>query len=153
MRAARLTGGWLLVAGFAAALSLSGSGIAAEADAGFTPIFNGTSLEGWEGKDFWTVKDGAIVGTTTPEKPTNGNTFLIWRQGTLDDFELKLKYKIEGGNSGIQYRSHDHGDFVVGGYQADIDSTPTYSGINYEERGRGILAERGQRVTIAADGT
>ena len=126
---------------------------AAEPDAGFTPIFNGTSLEGWEGKDFWTVKDGAIVGTTTPEKPTNGNTFLIWRQGTLDDFELKLKYKIEGGNSGIQYRSHDHGDFVVGGYQADIDSGPTYSGINYEERGRGILAERGQRVTIAADGT
>ncbi len=153
MRAARLTGGWLLVAGFLAALSFSGSGVAAEADAGFTPIFNGTSLEGWEGKDFWTVKDGAIVGTTTPEKPTNGNTFLIWRQGTLDDFELKIKYKIEGGNSGIQYRSHDHGDFVVGGYQADIDSTPTYSGINYEERGRGILAERGQRVTIAADGT
>ena len=153
MRAARLTGGWLLVAGFLAALSFSGSGVAAEADAGFTPIFNGTSLEGWEGKDFWTVKDGAIVGTTTPEKPTNGNTFLIWRQGTLDDFELKIKYKIEGGNSGIQYRSHDHGDFVVGGYQADIDSSPTYTGINYEERGRGILAERGQRVTIAADGT
>ena len=153
MRAARLTGGWLLVAGFLAALSFSGSGVAAEADAGFTPIFNGTSLEGWEGKDFWTVKDGAIVGTTTAEKPTNGNTFLIWQQGTLDDFELKLKYKIEGGNSGIQSRSHHHGDFVVGGYQADIDSGPTYSGINYEERGRGILAERGQRVTIAPDGT
>ncbi|MCY3016221.1 MAG: DUF1080 domain-containing protein [Planctomycetota bacterium] len=153
MRTARWTGGWLLVAGFVAALSFSGSGIAAEADAGFTPIFNGTSLEGWEGKDFWTVKDGAIVGTTTAEKPTEGNTFLIWQQGTLDDFELKLKYKIEGGNSGIQYRSHHHGDFVVGGYQADIDSGPTYSGINYEERGRGILAERGQRVTIAPDGT
>ncbi len=147
--------GWCLalVAGMAAACGSGATAAAAEpADAGFTPIFNGTSLEGWEGKDFWTVKDGAIVGTTTPEKPTNGNTFLIWRQGTLDDFELKLKYKIEGGNSGIQYRSHDHGDFVVGGYQADIDSTPTYTGINYEERGRGILAERGQRVSIAADG-
>jgi hypothetical protein len=155
VRAARFwTGGWLLVAGVLAAVSCSGSAAsAAEADAGFTPIFNGTSLEGWEGKDFWTVKDGAIVGTTTAEKPTNGNTFLVWRQGTLDDFELKLEYKIEGGNSGIQYRSHDHGDFVVGGYQADIDSGPTYSGINYEERGRGILAERGQRVTIAPDGT
>ena len=146
--------GWCLalVAGMAACGSGATAAAAEPADAGFTPIFNGTSLEGWEGKDFWTVKDGAIVGTTTPEKPTNGNTFLIWRQGTLDDFELKLKYKIEGGNSGIQYRSHDHGDFVVGGYQADIDSTPTYTGINYEERGRGILAERGQRVSIAADG-
>lgn len=44
------------------------------------------------------------------------------------------------------------GDFVVGGYQADIDSGATYTGINYEERGRGILATRGERVTIAPDG-
>ena len=148
MRTARWTGGWLLVAGFAAALSFSGSGVAAEADAGFTPIFNGTSLEGWEGKDFWTVKDGAIVGTTTAEKPTEGNTFLLWQQGTLDDFELKLKYKIEGGNSGIQYRSHDHGDFVVGGYQADIDSPFKYTGMLYEEKGRGILMTAGEKIRI-----
>ena len=153
MRTARgWTVRWILAA--LAVACGTGAGLpAAEPDAGFTPIFDGKSLEGWEGKDFWTVEEGAITGRTTAEKPTNGNTFLVWRQGTLDDFELKLRYKIEGGNSGIQYRSHDHGDFVVGGYQADIDSGPTYSGINYEERGRGILAERGQRVTIHADGT
>ena len=141
-----------LIAALAAALLPVPGASAADSADGFTPIFNGTSLEGWEGKDFWSVQDGAIVGQTTAEKPTQGNTFLIWRQGTLDDFELTLRYKLEGGNSGIQYRSRDEGDSVVGGYQADMEAGTSYSGINYEERGRGILAERGQRVTIAADG-
>ena len=80
----------LAVAILSAALALP----AVADDAGFTPIFDGKSLEGWEGKDFWSVEDGAIVGRTTAEKPTNGNTFLVWRQGTLDDFELALTYRI-----------------------------------------------------------
>ena len=139
-----------------AALLVSNARLAPAADdaAGFVSIFNGTSLEGWEGKpEFWSVKDGVIVGETTAEKPTKGNTFLIWRQGTLDDFELTLTYRITGGNSGIQYRSRDLGDSVVGGYQGDFEAGTTYSGILYEEKGRGILAKRGERVTIAADGT
>ena len=120
---------------------------------GFAAIFDGTSLDGWEGRpEFWSVAEGAIVGQTTPEKPTKGNTFLIWKKGNVGDFELKLSYRITGGNSGIQYRSKDHGDFVVGGYQADFEAGPTYSGIVYEERGRGILCNRGERMTIAADG-
>jgi hypothetical protein len=120
-------------------------------------LFNGTSLAGWEGKpEFWRVENGVIVGETTAENPTKDNTFLIWRQGLVDDFELTLAYRITGtpkANSGIQYRSKDLGDFVVGGYQADFEAGPTYSGIIYEERGRGILCQRGERVTIAADGT
>ncbi len=123
-------------------------------DAGFVPIFNGTDLAGWEGlPEFWSVKDGTIVGETTAERPTKGNTFLIWRQGDVDDFELKLQYRISGGNSGIQYRSKDLGEFVVGGYQADFETGQKFSGILYEERGRGILALRGERMKIAADGT
>jgi len=134
-------------------VALTGGAAHAADDAGFVPIFNGTSLDGWEGKpEFWSVQDGAIVGQTTAEKPTKGNTFLIWRQGNLDDFELRLAYRITGGNSGIQYRSKDLGDFVVGGYQGDFEAGTTYSGILYEEKGRGILAKRGERVTIAADG-
>jgi type 1 glutamine amidotransferase len=136
-----------------ALLAVGPVGPAAGQDAGFVPLFNGTSLEGWEGKpEFWSVKDGAIVGETTAEKPTKGNTFLIWKQGKLDDFELVLEYRLTGGNSGVQYRSKDYGDFVVGGYQGDFEAGTTYSGILYEERGRGILAKRGERVTIAADG-
>jgi len=133
-----------------------GAGTARADESGFVPLFDGTSLAGWEGKpEFWRVEDGAIVGETTAEKPTQGNTFLIWRQGALDDFELALRYRLTGGNSGVQYRSReltDVGPFVVGGYQGDFESGTKYSGILYEEKGRGILAERGQRITITADG-
>ncbi len=118
-------------------------------------IFNGKDLTGWEGDTtLWNVEDGAITGTTKADKPIAHNTFLIWKDGKLGDFELNLEYRIQGGNSGIQYRSkvHDAKKFIVGGYQADIDSTMRYTGINYEERGRGILAERGQIVTITASG-
>ncbi|MBI1903051.1 MAG: DUF1080 domain-containing protein, partial [Planctomycetia bacterium] len=59
------------------------AGVAAAADDdGFKPIFDGKSLDGWDGNpDFWRVDDGAITGQTTAEKPTKGNTFLIWRGG------------------------------------------------------------------------
>ena len=120
---------------------------------GFKPLFDGKSLAGWEGNDkFWSVRDGAITGETTPDNPTRGNTFLIYKGGDVKDFELRLKFKIVGGNSGIQYRSTDKGNYVVGGYQADIDSKDRYIGILYEEGGRGILAERGDKVTISTDG-
>src|SRR5690606_4353992 len=55
-------------------------------------------------------------------------------------------------NSGVQYRSKDHGNWRVGGYQADIDATNKFTGILYDERGRGILATRGQEVKIHPDG-
>ena len=57
-----------------------------------------------------------------------------------------------GGNSGIQYRSKDLGNWVVGGYQGDFEAGDTYSGILYEEKGRGILAKRGEQVVIDAEG-
>ena len=126
------------------------------ADEDFVPIFNGRTLEKWDGNpDFWRVEDGSIVGQTTAEKPTKGNTFLIWRGGEPGDFELKAEFKIEGGNSGIQYRSFEvpNNPWVVGGYQADIDSNPTggYTGIVYGERFRGILCQRGQKSEIGDD--
>ncbi|MDF2440107.1 MAG: hypothetical protein JWN98_1091 [Abditibacteriota bacterium] len=126
-------------------------------------LFNGNDLSGWEGlTDLWSVQDGAITGKTTVEKPANGNTFLVWKDGDkfgeVSDFELNLKFKIldkdgntkGGGNSGIQYRSKvvDSKNWVVAGYQADFEVGKSYSGILYEERGRGILAQRGQKVVI-----
>ncbi len=119
-------------------------------------LFNGESLEGWRGRsDLWTVAEGAIVGTTTADNPLKENTFLICDAELPSSFELTAKFLIMGGNSGIQYRSHviDEAKFVVGGYQADIDDALKFAGINYEEKGRGILALRGERVTIAEDGT
>ncbi len=114
-------------------------------------LFDGKTLEGWAGdSDYWSVEDGAITGRTTPEKKLKHNTFLIWKGGKLKDFELKLKYKLASGNSGVQYRSRDDGDHRVSGYHADIvgGANDRYSGILYDENGRGILAQRGQKVVI-----
>lgn len=118
-------------------------------------LFNGKDLTGWDGDPaLWSVKDGVITGQTKAESPLKNNEFLIWKGGDVKDFKLTLQYKIKGGNSGIQYRSKviDPKKWIVGGYQADIDSGPTYSGILYEERERGILAKRGEQVTIDRNG-
>ena len=116
-------------------------------------LFDGKTLTGWDGDlKFWSVQDGAITGKTTPENPTKGNTFLIWKGGEVEDLDITLKFKIVGGNSGIQYRSADKGNHVVHGYQADIDSTDVHMGILYEEGGRGILAKRGAKVVVAGRG-
>ncbi len=123
------------------------------AENGFRSIFDGKTLEGWDGNPkFWSVRDGAITGQTTDDNPTKGNTFIIWRQGEVADFELRLKFRIEGGNSGIQYRSKEADKWVIGGYQADFDSGGNFTGILYEERGRGILAHRGNKVEISPTG-
>lgn len=136
-----------------AALAVTMSAIAAES--GFKPLFNGKNLTGWDGRmNHWSVQDGSITGVTTKENPAKGNNFLIWTNGTVADFELRFSYKIvpnadKGfGNSGVQYRSKDFGNFVVGGYQADFEAGKTYSGILYEEKFDGILAQRGQKTTV-----
>ncbi|MEX2140838.1 MAG: DUF1080 domain-containing protein [Pirellulales bacterium] len=124
-------------------------------DEGYESLFNGKDLSGWKGDmSRWRVEDDAITGYTTPDNLLKYNTFLIWKGGEPADFELRLKYKIVGGNSGVQYRSKviDADKFVVSGYQADIDSSPQYTGMNYEERARTFLAQRGERVEIAEDG-
>lgn len=119
----------------------------------FETIFDGKTLEGWSGADhFWSVEAGAITGQSTEEHPVKANTFLIWQGPPLEDFELRLKYRIDSGNSGIQFRSRDLGEHRVGGYQADIDAGNHYTGIIYEERGRGILCRRGSALTVAEDG-
>jgi hypothetical protein len=117
-------------------------------------IFDGKSLHGWSGlPSNWRVEDGVITGENTADAPIAQNTFLVYEK-PVKDFELELDFKIQGGNSGIQYRSKllDQEKFVVGGYQADIDSGKRYMGINYEERGRGILTDRGEIIAISKDG-
>jgi len=122
-------------------------------------LFNGKDLTGWKGQpEFWSVKDGAITGQTTAAVPAKENTFLIWQDGEPADFELTCKFKLTDadgksdgfGNSGIQYRSKvvKPEYSVVAGYQADMECGKTYCGILYEEKGRGILAQRGQKVVI-----
>ena len=137
------------------AATIALSAVAEESEAGFKSLFNGKDLAGWAGRpQHWSVEDGAITGRTTKEHPAEGNNFLIWKGGTVSDFELRCSYKIVPNNdkgfanSGIQYRSKDFDNFVVGGYQADMEAGKTYSGILYEERMDGILAQRGQKTVV-----
>ncbi|MCF7764240.1 MAG: DUF1080 domain-containing protein [Verrucomicrobia bacterium] len=123
------------------------------AEPGFKSLFNGKDLTGWRGNpDLWSVRDGAITGVTKADPKLTHNTFLVYTPEPVGDFELRLSYRIVKGNSGIQYRSRviEEGKFgpIVGGYQADFEAGTTYSGILYEERGRGILAQRGQKTVI-----
>ncbi len=131
------------------------------AEEGFTSMFNGRDLAGWDGaKDLWSVKDGAIIGQTTAKNPAKENTFLVWTNGQPGDFEMRCSFKIMANNdvgfanSGIQYRSKvvKPSYWVVAGYQADMEAGPNYTGGLYEEKGRGILAKRGEKVLIHEDG-
>jgi hypothetical protein len=125
-----------------------------KADTAAVSLFDGKTLQGWTGLTaHWSVQDGAITGENKADAPIAQNTFLVYEK-PVKDFELTLEFKIVGGNSGIQYRSKvfDKDKFVVGGYQADIDANKRYMGINYEERGRGIMAERGEIVAVDAQG-
>jgi hypothetical protein len=134
-----------------AALGLWSSVSVGADDDGWRTIFDGKTLDGWDGNpDFWRVEDGCITGQTTADKPTKGNTFIVWRKGEMADFELQLEYKIIGGNSGIQYRSFEvpNEKWVIGGYQGDFEAGDTYSGILYGERFRGILCNRGQKTVL-----
>lgn len=126
-------------------------------ETGFVSIFDGKSLEGWEGNPvYWRVEDGSIVGEITPETIVKENTFLIWRGGTPGDFELKVDVRVSPrGNSGINYRSSEISGtpYRLKGYQADIDGPNRWSGQNYEERGRTFLALRGQLTRIENSAT
>lgn len=118
---------------------------------GFVKLFNGTNLDGWEGDSvYWRVEGEIVIGETTSQTPPlKSNTFLIWKDGNVGDFELKTDFKItSSGNSGINYRSERVVDipYALKGYQADIDGANNYTGQNYEERKRTTLAYRGEKV-------
>jgi hypothetical protein len=134
--------------------------------AGFDQIFDGVSMKNWDGDPtYWKAANGALVGTSTAENAVKENTFVIWRGGEPADFELKLEYRMSSTNSGIQFRSTHlpqgskagndviAGKWVLKGYQADIDFDNRFTGMIYEEKGRGFLMQRGQAVEIGADGT
>lgn len=144
---------------FCLMLASAFSATRAQAGNDFKPIFNGETLDGWETPDmrFWRIQDGAITGQITADRPANRNQFLIWRAGELDDFELKLSFRILGeddeANSGVQFRSRigDNGEVI--GYQADIDQSGAWLGGLYDEATRrGALAKPGQTVKINEQG-
>lgn len=123
---------------------------------GYKNLFNGKNLDGWKGADgFWNVVDGTIVGQTSENNPTKGNTFLVWQGGDVSDFDFICEVTFEGNNSGVQYRSEtvDDAGVVLKGYQADLHPKQEFFGMLYGEKlgKRGIIATRHQQVEFAPD--
>lgn len=130
---------------------------------GMQSIFNGKDLTGWSGDPrLWSVKDGVIHGETTAENPTKGNTFIIWKDGVLKDFDLRLTFRCNAtNNSGIQYRSKHitekvGNEWVVRGYQHELRNEikfPNTSSFIYDEGGsRGRVCLVGERAVSDTEG-
>jgi type 1 glutamine amidotransferase len=124
---------------------------------GFLSLFDGQTLDGWQGdRAIWSVQDGAITGQTAADTGLKENNFLIWKD-QVENFELRLKFRLENGNSGIYYRAkkrpanQTQGDPLVG-TQADFDASGRWTGVIMEYLFRGVLAERGEKVVIDEDG-
>jgi len=131
-------------------------------DSPVVSLFNGVDLENWDGDPrFWRVEDGVIIGETSQENAAEKNTFLIHRGGEFSDFVLRFKYQVTGYNSGVQYRSVDLGDWSVAGYQCDFEAQwhrpkdqpdapgqDVFTGMFFDEGGRGFLGQRGEVVIV-----
>ncbi|MBE7493972.1 MAG: DUF1080 domain-containing protein [Verrucomicrobiaceae bacterium] len=119
------------------------------------PLFDGKTLQGWNGKpEHWRVEDGAITGEIPADKPLKGNEWIFW-DGEVHDFDLTVEFRITGGpsaNSGIQFRCQQSPNGHASGYQADLDQGAVWLGRIYDEHGRALICERGSRVSIAPDG-
>jgi Domain of Unknown Function (DUF1080) len=107
---------------------------------GYTLLFNGKNLDGWDGdRSLWSVENGAIVGSSDG-RPFKVNTFLIYKKRNFSDFILKASIKLRNHNSGIQFRSEQlpGPGWIVRGLQADASDAGDKSawGNYYEERGR-----------------
>jgi hypothetical protein len=127
-------------------------------------LFNGKDLTGWNGDPrLWSVKDGAIHGETTEQNPTQGNTFLIGKDTSAKDFELRFSFRCsDTGNSGVQYRSKHitegkvANSWVIHGYQHEIRNSqtlPNVAGFIYDEGGkRKRICLVGEKATWEKDG-
>jgi len=119
--------------------ALLGTAQSAEKEKGFVSMFNGKDLTGWEGKPGgWWVEDGTLTSQSTEENPCIKHHYLYWKGGEPADFILRFKYKLVGGNSGVQIRSETRPNWDTWGYQADMEAGKQWTGCLFQhQRGGG----------------
>lgn len=134
---------------------------AASDETGFTPMFNGKDLSGWDGKGlWWKVVDGVLTAETSLENPCKKSAYLLWKDKTPGDFELRTEFRLsKDANSGIQFRAGTVPEPLSGAYRFD----PKAAGYQADMSGNGaivgcfwhpvyFLVGRGATVTRAQDG-
>lgn len=140
------------IAGMLALVALVALG-ASDNESGFVSMFNGSDLSGWDGKEGgWWVEDGAITSESTPEKPCVKHHYLFWETAQPADFILRFRFKLVGGNSGVQIRSKKLDGFDAWGYQADIEAGDQWTGCLFQHD-REAVVKRGFKAVIAEDGS
>lgn len=84
---------------------------AAEMHDGWTLLFDGKTMAGWDDPrlktppgDAWTIEDGCLKATAHPRITED-----LFTKDAFRDFELEFDWRISpGGNSGVKYRIQDH---------------------------------------------
>lgn len=107
---------------------------------GWKPLFNGKTLKGWHALPGgqWKVVNGIIVGTSEKSDPNHG---LLVSDKIYKDFDLRVKFLVEKGNSGLYFRVKEiGGPYGVEGFQAEIHPSESVGGL-YETGGRGWVVE------------
>lgn len=124
----------------------------------FVSIFNGRDLKGWDGKPgAWEVHDGEIWCTGTAKE----KNWLIWRKDRPADFVLRLEFRWDKGNSGVQVRSDDLGKWMVYGYQVEVAQQNVMGLWHHsllakdhpKKQARHLMATAGQTAVLAEDGS
>ena len=123
-------------------------------DAGFVSIFNDSDLTGWDGKPgAWEVRDSEIWCTGASKE----KNWLIWRGGEPADFILRLEFRWDKGNSGVQVRSDDLGKWQVFGYQVEIAKGLWHHSLldkaHPKRQARFKMSTAGEEAVIEKDGT
>jgi hypothetical protein len=112
-----------------------------ESDLQIVKLFDGKTLNGMKpvGGGTWAVEDGAIVGR---QSATDEQTGLMWITQPYENFAIKLKYKIDKGNSGFFFRSQQipNNNTGIRGIQVEVDRQTDCGGL-YESGGRGWLSK------------
>jgi hypothetical protein len=125
----------------------------------FKSIFNGKNLDGWDWKPgAWEVRNGEIWCTGKSE----GKNWLIYRGGEPADFILKMEFRWDAGNSGVQVRSDElKEDWQIFGYQVEIAQQQKMGLWHHslldrshpKKKARHLMTTAGEHAVISKDGT
>lgn len=109
-------------------------------------LFNGKSLEGWEGdtNHWWRLENKTIIGGSLKQKvPEN---FFLATTRDYTNFVLRVKFRLVGTNgfvnSGVQIRSQRvPNSNEMSGYQCDIGDPNWWASVYDESRRGKVLAQ------------
>lgn len=139
------------------AISLLTAGLIKAEESGFESIFDGKTLQGWDGKPgAWEIREKEIWCTGESKE----KNWLIWRKDEPANFVLRLEFRWDDGNSGVQVRSDDLGDWQIFGYQVEIARQEVmglwhhslFPGDNPKKEARHLMTTAGETATISKEG-